>query len=180
MKRTLGASYLYCVVLIEILPQVQFYPTECDQLVQQILVSAFRQVSYRDPAKFGNNYSNSLVVAEIFAEIIGVISQTHFERVHRLFSQNLDALRKETPFTSSTVRKIISLLMAMKFFRIKVRPFSKNIHYRSVANCFQTNQVDDFEMGVRYLNELGQLYLDTDLKQKDLKHALGMCAINLM
>lgn len=121
MKRTLGASYLYCVVLIEILPQVQFYPTECDQLVQQILVSAFRQVSYRDPAKFGSNYSNSLIVAEIFAEIIGVISQTHFEQVHRLFSQNFDALRKEAPLTSSTVRKIISLLMAMKFFRIKVR-----------------------------------------------------------
>jgi hypothetical protein len=120
MKRTLGASYLYCVVLIEILPQVHFYPTECEQLINHILTTSFKQISYRDPQRFGNNYTNSLVVAETFGEVIGVLSQSHFKLVHKMFSQQLDTLRKEAPFTSLTIRKIISLLMAMKFFRVKV------------------------------------------------------------
>lgn len=120
MKRTLGASYLYCIVLIEVLPQVHFYPSECEQLINQILVKSFKQVSYRDPQRFGTNYNNSLCVAETFAEVIGVISQSHFKLVHKMFSEQLDLLRKETPFTALVTRKIISLLMAMKFFRIKV------------------------------------------------------------
>ncbi|KAI6200883.1 Protein furry-like protein-like [Aphelenchoides besseyi] len=162
MKRALAASYLYCVVLIEILPQVHFYPNECDHLISQILITSFRQISYRDPQNFGNNYSNSLVVAETFGEVIGVLSQSHFKQVHKLFSTNLDALRKELPFNSITVRKIISLLMAMKFFRIK------------------TNQVSDFEMGVSFLDELGSYYLEVDLKQKDLKHALAGLLVEIL
>ncbi|KAI6214573.1 hypothetical protein M3Y94_00284400 [Aphelenchoides besseyi] len=161
MKRALAASYLYCVVLIEILPQVHFYPNECDQLISQILITSFRQISYRDPHTFGNNYSNSLVVAETFGEVIGVLSQSHFKQVHKLFSTNLDALRKELPFNSITVRKIISLLMAMKFFRIKVTTFN-------------------FEMGVSFLDELGSYYLEVDLKQKDLKHALAGLLVEIL
>ncbi|KAI6233653.1 hypothetical protein M3Y99_00879400 [Aphelenchoides fujianensis] len=145
MKRALAASYLYCVVLIEILPQVHFYPTECDQLINQILATSFRQISYRDPQNFGNNYSNSLVVAETFGEVIGVLSQSHFKQVHKLFSSNLDVLRKETPFTFIT-----------------------------------TNQVSDFEMGVSFLDELGSYYLEVDLKQKDLKHALAGLLVEIL
>lgn len=120
MKRTLGASYLYCIVLIEVLPQVHFYPTECEQLINQILVKSFKQVSFRDPQRFGANYTNSLCVAETFAEVIGVVSQSHFQLVHKMFTEQLDQLRKETPLTPLTIGKIISLLMGMKFFRIKV------------------------------------------------------------
>lgn len=123
MKRTLGASYLYCIVLIEVLPQVHFYPSECEQLINQILIKSFKQVSYRDPQRFGANYTNSLCIAETFAEVIGVLSQSHFKAVHRLFSEQLNLLRKETPFTALVTRKIISLLMAMKFFRVKVSHF---------------------------------------------------------
>jgi hypothetical protein len=120
MKRTLGASYLYCIVLIEILPQVQFYPSECDQLINQILVKSFKQVSYRDPQRFGANYNNSLCVAETFAEVIGVLSQSHFNLIHKMFSEQLDLLRKETPSSVIVTRKIISLLMAMKFVSLTI------------------------------------------------------------
>ncbi|CAD5220403.1 unnamed protein product [Bursaphelenchus xylophilus] len=163
MKRTLGASYLYCIALIEILPQLVFYkPEECEQLVNHILNTAFKQASYRDPDKFGVNIKNSLFVAEIFGEVIGVFSQTHFTLVHKMFSQHLDALRKESPFTNLTVQKIIALLMAMKFFRIK------------------TNQIEDFEMGVKFLNEIGSYYLEVDAKQKELKHSLAGLLVEIL
>lgn len=66
------------------------------------------------------NYNNSLVVSEIFAEVIGVLSQSHFKLVQKTFFNILNELRKETPLTSNNLRQIISLLMGMKFFRIKV------------------------------------------------------------
>ena len=49
MKRTLGAGYLFCVVLIEILPQMHYHPSECEQSVNRILTTSFKQISYRDP-----------------------------------------------------------------------------------------------------------------------------------
>jgi hypothetical protein len=120
MKRTLGASYLYCIVLIEVLPQVHFYPTECEQLINQILVKCFKQISFRDPQRFGVNYTNSLCVAETFAEVIGIVSQSHFKLVHKMFTEQLELVRKETPSTPLVINKIVSLLMGMKFLRVKV------------------------------------------------------------
>jgi hypothetical protein len=63
------------------------------------------------------------LLAETFAEVIGVVSQSHFKLVHKMFTEQLDLLRKETPFTPLVIGKIISLLMGMKFFRIKVTLF---------------------------------------------------------
>ncbi|KAI1729371.1 protein furry homolog-like [Ditylenchus destructor] len=152
VKRTLVASYLFCVVLVEILPQIHFHPTDCEQQVNFIISTAFNQISYRDPVVFGINYNNSLIVAETFAEVIGVLSQSHSKLVQRKFFEMLNDLRKEA-LTSVTVRNIISLLMGMKFFRIKTQTYA------------------DFETGVAFLDELGSYYLEVDLKQKDLKAA---------
>lgn len=61
-----------------------------------------------------------MIIAEIFSEVIGVLSQSHFKLVQKKFFNLLNEFRKETPLISSTVRNIVSLLMGMKFFRIKV------------------------------------------------------------
>uniref|UniRef100_A0A915EU95 Uncharacterized protein n=1 Tax=Ditylenchus dipsaci TaxID=166011 RepID=A0A915EU95_9BILA len=49
VKKTLAASYLFCVALIEVLPQIHFHPTDCEQPVQFIINTSFNQISYRDP-----------------------------------------------------------------------------------------------------------------------------------
>lgn len=127
-------------------------------------------------AVFGINYNNSLIVAETFAEVIGVLSQSHFKLVQDTFFTLLNDLRKETPFTTNTIRQIISLLMGMKFFRIKVCSIGVK-----VTRCvLQTSQVFDFEMGVGFLDELGSYYLEVDLKQKDLKHALAGLLVEIL
>uniref|UniRef100_A0A914YZJ8 Cell morphogenesis protein N-terminal domain-containing protein n=1 Tax=Panagrolaimus superbus TaxID=310955 RepID=A0A914YZJ8_9BILA len=105
-------------------------------------------------AAYGVNLHNCLIVAETFAEVIGVLSQTHAKLVQKTFFTLLNEYRKETPLTQSVVTNIISLLMALKFFRIK------------------TSQVSEIEQGVSFLDELASYYLEIDLKQKDLKHAI--------
>ncbi|VDO34218.1 unnamed protein product [Haemonchus placei] len=136
VKKLLAVNYLFCIVLIEILPQVEFHLTACEQQVKYLLDSSFQQVQYKDPALLGVNNTNSLVVAETYAEVIGVLSETHFTQIHRQFMSVLSELRKDT--STAVTHNLISLLMAMKF----------------------TNQVDDFEMGIKFLDDLGSFLLE--------------------
>lgn len=136
VKRTLGASYLFCVTLIEILPQIHYHPTDCEEHVNFIVNTSFSQISFRDPyvlfiyiiplscwmtfsALFGSNYNNSLSIADAFSEVIGVLSQSHSRLIQRTFTDRLNELRRDTSPNSS--RYIISLVMGMRFFRIKVQ-----------------------------------------------------------
>ncbi len=42
----------------------------------------------------------------------------------------------------------------------------------------QTNQVADFEMGVSFLHDLGQYYLE--VKQRDIKHAIAGLLVEIL
>uniref|UniRef100_A0A7E4UWN9 MOR2-PAG1_N domain-containing protein n=1 Tax=Panagrellus redivivus TaxID=6233 RepID=A0A7E4UWN9_PANRE len=153
-KAVLFVNYLFCIVLIELLPQIQYFPTDCEQYVNYILNLSFKQISTRESAVYGDNYNNSIVVAETFAEVVGVLSQTHAKLVQKTFFSLLNEARKDSSTTPNAIANIISLLMAMKFYRIK------------------TSQVSEIEQGVGFLDELASYYLEVDLKQKDLKHAI--------
>ncbi|VDL66699.1 unnamed protein product [Nippostrongylus brasiliensis] len=49
VKKLLAVNYLFCIVLIEILPQVEFHLSACEQQVKYLLDSSFHQVQYKDP-----------------------------------------------------------------------------------------------------------------------------------
>ncbi|EJD74055.1 SAX-2 protein [Loa loa] len=159
-EQRLAINYLFCVILIEVLPQLHFFPTICDNSVSCIVALAFDEVAYRELSTYGSNYNNYLLVAERYAEVLGVLSQTHAVLIQRTFLNTLDELRKENPMTPFGMNCIIALLMAMKFYRIK------------------TNDVVEFEIGVRFLDELGQYYLD--VKQKDIKHAIAGLLVEIL
>ncbi|VDK63731.1 unnamed protein product [Onchocerca ochengi] len=118
-EQRLTINYLFCVVLIEVLPQLHFFPTVCDNSVSYIVALAFDEVAYRELSTYGSNYNNYLLVAERYAEVLGVLSQTH-----------------------------------------------------------ATNDVAEFEVGIRFLDELGQYYLD--VKQKDIKHAIAGLLVEIL
>jgi hypothetical protein len=59
-------------------------------------------------------------VADLYAEVIGVLAHSRFLSVRKRFMLELKELRAREP-SSHTTQSIISLLMGMKFFRIKVR-----------------------------------------------------------
>uniref|UniRef100_A0A915PVF0 Uncharacterized protein n=1 Tax=Setaria digitata TaxID=48799 RepID=A0A915PVF0_9BILA len=159
-EQRLAINYLFCIILIEVLPQLHFFPTVCDNSVSRIVALAFDEVEYRELSTCGSNYNNYLLVAERYAEVLGVLSQTHATLIQRTFLNTLDELRKENPMTPFGMNCIIALLMAMKFYRIK------------------TSDVAEFEVGVRFLDELGQYYLD--VKQKDIKHAVAGLLVEIL
>ena len=72
--------------------------------------------------------------------MIGVISDTRFPLIHRHFTHTLTELKKDS--SPAANNQIIALLMAMKFLKIK------------------SNQVEDLEVGVKFLDDLAGFFLE--------------------
>uniref|UniRef100_A0A1I7TWL2 MOR2-PAG1_N domain-containing protein n=1 Tax=Caenorhabditis tropicalis TaxID=1561998 RepID=A0A1I7TWL2_9PELO len=149
-KKLLAVNYLFCLVLIEILPQVEFHLPQCDQLIKKVLEICFKNVQYREPSTVGINKTNHLVVAETYGEVLGVLSSTYFSHIHRIFMTHIIELKKD--FSQTAAQQIVALIMSMKFLRIN------------------SSQVEDFESGLKFLDDLGSLLLE--VKDKDVKHAV--------
>lgn len=65
------------------------------------------------------NGENINIIADLYAEVIGVLAQSRFQSVRRRFMAELKELRAREA-SSVTTQSITSLLMGMKFFRVKV------------------------------------------------------------
>lgn len=149
-KKLLAVNYLFCLVLIQILPQVEFHLPQCDPLVKKVLEICFKNVQYREPSTVGINKTNHLVVAETYGEVLGVLSPTYFCHIHRIFMTHITELKKDVSQTAS--QQIVALIMSMKFLRIN------------------SSQIEDFENGLKFLDDLASLLLE--VKDKDVKHAV--------
>lgn len=73
------------------------------------------------------NASNMIVIADLYAEVVGVLAQSRFHSVRKRFASELKELRNRE-LSPATTQAIISLLMGMKFFRVKVRFASTTSH----------------------------------------------------
>ena len=62
--------------------------------------------------------------------------------------------------TQHTIQSIISLLMGMKFFRVKMVPF------------------EDFEHSFQFMHECAQYFLE--VKDKDIKHAVAGLFVEIL
>lgn len=72
------------------------------------------------------NAPNIHMVADLYAEVLGVLAQSRFLSVRKRFMAELKELRAKEP-SPHVIQAIISLLMGMKFFRIKVSTFNINM-----------------------------------------------------
>lgn len=157
-RRELAVDYMYCLVLIEILPKLSYHPGH-DDLVACIINQSFRHFKYKDGLQANPNSGNIKLISSLYAEVIGVLAQSRFPPIRKTFLNELRELklRDQTPFTAQSV---ISLLMGLKFFRVKMHP------------------MEDFEMCVQFLHELGQYFLE--VKDRDIKHALAMLLVEIL
>lgn len=114
-RRDLAVEFIFCLVLIEVLRQLPFHPGHED-LVTYIENLAFRHFKYRDGIQSSPNATNIHIIADLYAEVIGVLAQSRFMSVRKRFMAELKELRAKEP-SPNTTQSIISLLMGMKFFR---------------------------------------------------------------
>ncbi|KHJ49277.1 hypothetical protein D918_00402 [Trichuris suis] len=154
-KRGMAIDFIFCLVLIEILQQLPLHPG-IDDLVDHIMQIAFQNFSYNGYALMESNAANARIISELFSEVVGHLSLVRFSLVRKRFKQELDELRSK----ENTSQSIISLLMGMKFFRVKMAP------------------IEDFESSMRFLHDLAAYFVD--VKEREIKHALAGLFIEIL
>lgn len=117
-RREAAVEFIFCLALIEILKQLPFHPGHED-LVRSIENLAFKHFKYKEGLQNNPNAHNIHMIADLYAEVIGVLAQSRFSSVRKRFMSELKELRAKEP-SPHTTQSIISLLMGMKFFRVKV------------------------------------------------------------
>lgn len=117
-RRESAVEFIFCLALIEVLKQLPFHPGHED-LIRNIENLAFKHFKYREGLQTNPNAHNIHIIADLYAEVIGVLAQSRFSSVKKRFMLELKELRAKEP-NSTTTQSIISLLMGMKFFRVKV------------------------------------------------------------
>ncbi|OXB81420.1 UNVERIFIED_CONTAM: hypothetical protein H355_001637 [Colinus virginianus] len=156
-RRDLAIDFIFSLVLIEVLKQIPLHPV-IDTLVHDVINLAFKHFKYKE-GYLGPNTGNMHIVADLYAEVIGVLAQAKFPAVKKKFMAELKELRhkEQSPYV---VQSIISLIMGMKFFRIKMYP------------------VEDFEASLQFMQECAHYFLE--VKDKDIKHALAGLFVEIL
>ncbi|XP_046735470.1 protein furry [Diprion similis] len=157
-RRDLAVEFIFCLMLIEVLRQLPFHPGHED-LVSHIENIAFKHFKYREGIQNERNAANIHIIADLYAEVIGVLAQSRFMSVRKRFMLELKELRAKEPGTHTT-QSIISLLMGMKFFRVKMVP------------------IEEFEASFQFMQECAQYFLE--VKDKDVKHALAGLFVEIL
>ncbi|XP_054710198.1 protein furry-like [Uloborus diversus] len=157
-RRDLAVEFIFCLVLIEVLKQLSVHPGH-DDLVNYIENLAFKHFRFREGAQTGPNAQNVNIIADLYAEVIGVLAQSRFQSVRKRFVAELKELRCKEP-NPITTQSIISLLMGMKFFRVKMVP------------------IEEFEASFQFMQECATYFLE--VKDKDIKHALAGLFVEIL
>ncbi|CAN9511620.1 unnamed protein product [Ophioblennius macclurei] len=156
-RRDLAIDFIFSLVLIEVLKQMALYPA-LDSLVNEVINLAFKHFRYKE-GYHGPNTGNMHTVADLYAEVIGVLAQSKFPAVKKKFLTELKELRQkeQSPYV---VQSTISLVMGVKFFRIKMYP------------------VEDFEASFQFMQECAHYFLE--VKDKDIKHAFAGLFVEIL
>uniref|UniRef100_A0AAG5D1F0 Cell morphogenesis protein N-terminal domain-containing protein n=1 Tax=Anopheles atroparvus TaxID=41427 RepID=A0AAG5D1F0_ANOAO len=158
LRREAAVEFIFCLALIEILRQFPFHPGH-DDITRQIENLAFRQFKYKEGAQTAANANDNYRIADLYAEVVGVLAQSRFSSVRKRFMTELKELRSKEPSPFAT-HSIISLLMGMKFFRVKMAP------------------IEEFEASFQFMHECGQYFLE--VKDKDIKHAMAGLFVEIL
>uniref|UniRef100_A0A668UZN6 Furry homolog b (Drosophila) n=1 Tax=Oreochromis aureus TaxID=47969 RepID=A0A668UZN6_OREAU len=156
-RRDLAIDFIFSLVLIEVLKQIPLHPL-LDGLIQEVVNLAFKHFKYKE-GYLGPNTGNMHIVADLYAEVVGVVAQSRFPAVRKKFISELKELRQkeQSPYV---IQSTISLIMGLKFFRIKMYP------------------VEDFEASFQFMQECAQYFLE--VKDKDIKHSLAGLFVEIL
>lgn len=166
--RKLLIEYAFCQALIEIFGKLCLHPGHYD-LISQIEDIAFDHFKPKNnnrdssppppPPQTGVDVADINRLADKFAEVLGILSQTRFRLVKKRFFIELNELRSREP-TQANIQAISTLLMSMKYFRVKMAP------------------IEEFEASFQFLQECADYF--NELRHKSIKHALADLFVEIM
>ncbi|MEQ2228607.1 hypothetical protein ILYODFUR_010602, partial [Ilyodon furcidens] len=73
-RRDLAIDFIFSLVLIEVLKQIPLHPL-LDGLIQEVVNLAFKHFKYKE-GYLGPNTGNMHIVADLYAEVVGVVAQS--------------------------------------------------------------------------------------------------------
>ncbi|KAF3840941.1 hypothetical protein F7725_006803, partial [Dissostichus mawsoni] len=138
-----------------------------DGLIQEVINLAFKHFKYKE-GYLGPNTANMHIVADLYAEVVGVVAQSRFPAVKKKFISELKELRpkEQSPYV---IQSTISLIMGLKFFRIKMYPVE------DFEASFQFMQTVKNEVNVPCLRNFVESLYDTTLDLSSRKkHSLAL------
>lgn len=157
-RREAAVEFIFCLALLEVLKQLPFHPGHED-IIKNIENLAFRHFKYRDGIQNSPNSYNIHIIADLYGEVVGTLAQCRFASIRKRFMLELKELRAKEA-SPHTTQSIISLLMGMKFFRVKMVP------------------IEEFEASFQFMHECAQYFLE--VKDKDIKHALAGLFVEIL
>lgn len=158
-NRELLIEFIFCLALIEVFGQLSLHPGH-EELIEYIENLAFQHFKFVEGTEQSDsNLPNIYMLADLYGEVIGVLARNRFQSVRKKFLSELKELRARDP-TPYNMQCIISLLMGMKFFRVKMAP------------------IEDFEASFQFLQECAQYFLE--IRHKDIKHALAGLFVEIL
>lgn len=157
-RREAAVEFIFCLALLEVLKQLPFHPGHED-IIKNIENLAFRHFKYRDGIQNSPNSYNIHIIADLYGEVVGTLAQSRFASIRKRFMSELKELRAKEP-SPHTTQSVISLLMGMKFFRVKMVP------------------IEEFEASFQFMHECAQYFLE--VKDKDIKHALAGLFVEIL
>lgn len=158
--RKLLIEYTFCQALIEIFNQLYLHPGHEDLIgqIENIAFDHFKYIEANSELDAADSANISLL-ADKFAEVIGVLAQTRFKLVRKRFISELNELRAKEP-TPFNIQCIVSLLSGMKFFRVKMAP------------------IEEFEASFQFLQECAEYFLE--VRHKSIRLALASLFVEIL
>ncbi|VDQ07001.1 unnamed protein product [Trichobilharzia regenti] len=170
-RRDLAIDIIFCHVILAVLRQLPFHPGHND-VIELILEQCFRRFNYREDLQ-PKNSENINLVADLYAEI--TFFSYRFALVRHKFMGCLNDLRSKENSPNNRA-SIVSLIMGMKFFRVKVSAF---VRIRHRFQCpLQMHPIEDFVNCFNFLQELGQYFLE--VKEIEIKHVLSDLFVEIL
>jgi hypothetical protein len=156
-RQQLAVDFLFCMTLIEVLQQLPIHPVP-ESFIHQIEELAFSHFKAQEPLKERSinnpNVANAKRVADLYAEVIGVLSQVRFLSVRMRFFAELRNVQ-------NSLSVIISIIEGLSFVRVKMYP------------------VEELEGWFHFLQECAGYMLESTKGEK-VRHAMSHLLVEIL
>ncbi|CAK9301993.1 unnamed protein product [Gordionus sp. m RMFG-2023] len=195
-RKELTIEYIYCLSLIQILPQFKLHPGH-ENLYKIIEDQIFKHFKYSCVSKdatnpiTNNNASNVNNVNPNPGGNNNFISNNQSNNNPNLPNQNLifDLYAEVLGVLAQSRFKCISLRIILELNKLKIKEtalFNQNIASDSLINLLmgikflriQMVPIEDLEEGFKFLQHLANYFLE--IKNKEIKHALAAILVDIL
>ncbi|XP_045064182.1 protein furry homolog [Coregonus clupeaformis] len=160
-RRDLAIDFIFSLVLIEVLKQVKLLCVSSSGIHGGGINLAFRHFKYKE-GNWACHTRTCIWCADLLDDVLislPNVCAARFPAVRRKFISELKELRQKEQ-NHYVFQSTISLIMGVKFFRIKMYP------------------VEDFEASFQFMQECAQYFLE--VKDKDIKHSLAGLFVEIL